>query len=89
MYYFRRNQDGDWKEFKLSAEEVAKVQTLTVSECIKIYAKIDDVSKKLGVTLTPERVQGIFDKVAPTYTELAQDIIADQQSKKKTAAPAA
>lgn len=88
MYYFRRNQEGQWYEFKLSSEEVAKVQTLTIVEGLKMFKKIDEMATKAGVTLTPERALAIFEKAAPTYTELGQDVIADQQNKKKAATTA-
>lgn len=87
MYYFRKCVDGDWKEYKFDAEDVEKTLVLAITKCVEVKAKILQVApvvaKKLGIELTQTDLSDIFDKVGPTYGELAIDVLSKRLAEAK------
>jgi len=87
MYYYRKNDDGKWKVCKLGDEEVLKLQSVTVSLCLKLLHKIKTKAKSVGLTIEPPEVAVILQKVAPTFSELANDHIEEMLEREKGSSP--
>jgi hypothetical protein len=88
VYYFRKNVDGVWCEFRLGEEEVAMLQTATMVRRIKAYIKASEMTTSMnskGGMQIP--IAPIFEGIAPTYDDLAMDYISGkiaEEKKKKT-----
>lgn len=80
MQYFRECVKGEWKTLILSPEEVEKVQRATAKRVIKVIKLVKEeaaaeAAKEGGAQLTPAEILVLVQKVAPTYMDVAHDLI--------------
>lgn len=94
MYYVREVVDGTWKTFKLSEDEVSKLQRVTAKRVMKAIATVKDEIAKAAtgetpITFTPAETLVIVQKVAPSYEDTVHDWIRKQTWKGAVPATAA
>jgi hypothetical protein len=78
MFYYRKAVNNQWKLCKITEEEATKIQSITISLCLKVLKNIKKITAEAGLKLTPDEIIATFNKVAPTFESLANDYIEKQ-----------
>ena len=87
MFYYRKYLENEWKDYKLSGEEVAKILDATIAKGAKIFRHIDETLEKKGLKLSEDpqenmlRKLSLFEKAAPSYDKLANDYLVKEGAK--------
>jgi hypothetical protein len=89
MKFYSTVNNGKWTKHRLSHEEIDGLKVVTIQEAVKIFKTIHKVAAALEAKLTSEEVKAIFDKIAPTFNDVAQDYTEDLAQKSKEIPPVA
>lgn len=90
MIFHRKNFDNIWSLFKLGKEDVATVETVTITNGLRTLQKINKVAAEANMKLTEQDRAAMLVWAALTFESYGSDYIeAKVAAEKKAAAEAA
>lgn len=91
MNYLRKSFDSKWFTFKLSKEETATVEKVTVTRGLRMLQLINKIAGENGMKLSDTDKAALMNWSALTYESFASDLVEANEAARKAAeaAPAA